>query len=77
MTELVIRGGTVVDGTGGPAVRADVRVRDGIVVEVGPNLRGGEELDASGCVVAPGFLDIHTHYDPQVLWDRWLTPSSY
>jgi N-acyl-D-aspartate/D-glutamate deacylase len=77
VAELVVRGGTVVDGTGAPARRADVRVRDGVVVEIGEGLRGETELDASGCVVAPGFLDLHTHYDPQVLWDPWLTPSSH
>jgi N-acyl-D-aspartate/D-glutamate deacylase len=77
MTELVIRGGTVIDGTGRAAQRADVRIRDGLVVEVADGLRGDVVLDASGCVVAPGFLDLHTHYDPQVLWDPWLTPSSY
>jgi N-acyl-D-aspartate/D-glutamate deacylase len=77
VTELVVRGGTVVDGTGAAPRRADVRVRDGVIVEVGPGLRGGDELDASGCLVAPGFLDLHTHYDPQVLWDPWLTPSSH
>jgi N-acyl-D-amino-acid deacylase len=77
VAELVIRGGTVVDGTGRPARRADVRVHDGLVVEVAEGLRGDTELDASGCVVAPGFLDLHTHYDPQVLWDPWLTPSSH
>ncbi|HEX7094580.1 MAG TPA: amidohydrolase family protein, partial [Acidimicrobiales bacterium] len=80
MAELVIRGGTVVDGSGAPARRADVRVRDGVIVAVGPDVAsdavGADVLDASGCIVAPGFIDIHTHYDPQALWDRWLTPSS-
>jgi N-acyl-D-amino-acid deacylase len=75
--ECVIRGGTVVDGTGRQPRRADVRIRDGVVVEVGDVGRGGDDLDASGCLVAPGFLDLHTHYDPQVLWDPWLTPSSH
>jgi N-acyl-D-amino-acid deacylase len=77
MTELVVRGGTVVDGTGAPPRRADVRVRDGVIVDVGVGLRGDDEIDASGCLVTPGFLDLHTHYDPQVLWDPWLTPSSH
>jgi N-acyl-D-amino-acid deacylase len=77
VSELVIRGGTVLDGSGRPARPADVRVRDGVVVEVAPGLHGDDELDASGCIVAPGFLDLHTHYDPQVLWDPWLTPSSH
>ena len=74
---LVIRGGTVVDGTGSPGRRADVAVEDGRIVAVGEGLRGGEELDAGGQVVAPGFVDIHTHYDAQVFWDPDLTPSSH
>ena len=75
--EIVIRGGTVVDGSGAPGRAADVAVADGVITEVGPNLRGERELDASGCVVAPGFIDIHTHYDAQVFWDPALRPSSY
>jgi N-acyl-D-amino-acid deacylase len=74
---VVIRGGTVVDGTGAPGVRADVAVRDGRVDAIGPNLRGDRTLDATGHVVAPGFIDIHTHYDAQVFWDPALTPSCY
>ncbi|HTZ10161.1 MAG TPA: amidohydrolase family protein [Acidimicrobiales bacterium] len=74
---IVIRGGSLVDGTGAPARPADVAVEDGRIVAVGPGLRGGRELDASGQVVAPGFVDIHTHYDAQVFWDPWLTPSAY
>jgi N-acyl-D-aspartate/D-glutamate deacylase len=76
MADLVIRGGTVVDGSGTPGVVADVAVTDGVIREIGPHLRGDHELDASGCVVAPGFIDIHTHYDAQVFWDPRLRPSS-
>jgi N-acyl-D-aspartate/D-glutamate deacylase len=75
--DLVIRGGTVVDGTGAPGRVADVAVSGGRIAEIGPGLSGGRELDASGCVVAPGFIDIHTHYDAQVFWDPALTPSSW
>ena len=74
---LVIKGGTVVDGTGEAPRRADVAVADGRIVEIGDNLRGDRTLDADGCVVAPGFIDIHTHYDAQVFWDPALTPSCY
>jgi len=74
--EIVIRGGTVVDGSGAPGRVADVAVTDGVIREIGPDLRGEHELDASGCVVAPGFIDIHTHYDAQVFWDPALRPSS-
>src|SRR5262249_49954764 len=74
--DLVIRGGTVFDGTGAPGCAADVAISGGVIREVGPKLRGKRELDASGCAVAPGFIDIHTHYDAQVFWDPALRPSS-
>jgi N-acyl-D-amino-acid deacylase len=74
---LLIRGGDVIDGTGAPRVRADVRVRDGRIVEVGPDLatNGEPEFDATGAVVAPGFIDTHAHTDPQVFWDPRLDPD--
>jgi N-acyl-D-aspartate/D-glutamate deacylase len=75
--DIVIRGGTVVDGTGAPGREADVAVAGGRIVEVGTGLSGRRSLDASGRVVAPGFIDIHTHYDAQVFWDAALTPSSH
>jgi N-acyl-D-aspartate/D-glutamate deacylase len=74
---MLIRGGDVVDGTGAPATRADVRVRGGRIVEVGPQLApdGEPEIDASGAIVAPGFIDTHAHTDPQVFWDPLLDPE--
>jgi N-acyl-D-aspartate/D-glutamate deacylase len=78
MHELVIRGGTVVDGTGAPSVTADVAVDGGRITAVGQvDERGERELDADGLVVAPGWVDIHTHYDGQVTWDPEVTPSSW
>ncbi len=77
VADLVVTGGWVVDGTGGPRVRADVAVTGGRVTEVGPGLEGRERLDADGLVVAPGFIDIHTHYDAQVFFEPALTPSSH
>ncbi len=75
--EVLLRGGEVLDGTGAPAVRADVRVRDGHIVEVAPDLRpdGESVVDASGAFVAPGFIDSHAHTDPQVFWDPTLDPE--
>ena len=75
--DLVIKGGTVIDGTGAPGFAGDVAVRDGRIAEVGEGLDGRRVLDAGGHVIAPGFIDIHTHYDAQVFWDPGLTPSSF
>jgi N-acyl-D-aspartate/D-glutamate deacylase len=75
--DLVIRGGTIVDGTGGPAFEADVGIGDGRVLAVGKiSGHAAEELDAHGRIVTPGFVDIHTHYDGQVTWESRLRPSS-
>ncbi len=78
MFDVLIRGGSVVDGTGAPAFTADVGVRDGRIVEVG-KLSGPAKrsIDASGLLVAPGWVDIHTHYDGQATWDPYMTPSSW
>jgi N-acyl-D-aspartate/D-glutamate deacylase len=75
--DLVIRGGTVVDGTGAPGRRADVAVTDGVISDIGDGLDADREIDASGQIVSPGFIDIHSHYDAQVFWDPALTPSSF
>ena len=75
--DIVIRGGVVVDGTGEPGREADIAITGDRISEIGSGLSGKVELDASGQVVAPGFIDIHTHYDAQVFWDPALTPSCY
>ena len=78
MHELVIRGATVVDGTGDAPRVADVAVNDGVIVAVGTvDAEGAEELDATGLVATPGFVDIHTHYDGQVTWDPTLSPTGW
>ena len=76
--DLVIRNGTVVDGTGAPARRADVAIEGGRIVAVGDDVAPGRrELDAEGLLVTPGFVDPHTHYDGQATWDPLLAPSSH
>jgi N-acyl-D-amino-acid deacylase len=81
VAELVIRNGLVVDGTGAPPVVGDVAVDGGRIVAIGPagtvDARGEREIDAEGHVVAPGWVDVHTHYDGQATWDPQLTPSSW
>ena len=78
MHDLVIRGGTVVDGTGAPRLVADVAVDGGVITAVGHiSAQGREEIDATGKIVAPGFVDIHTHYDGQATWDSEMAPSSW
>jgi len=78
MHDLVIRGGTIVDGTGGPTRTGDIAVDDGVITQVGEVAGAGtREIDADGAVVAPGWVDVHTHYDGQVTWDPEVTPSSW
>src|SRR5215510_13856840 len=75
--DLIVRGGTVADGTGAATRTADVGIRDGRIVEVGRvSGSAGREIDADGALVAPGWVDVHTHYDGQAVWDPQLAPSS-
>lgn len=76
--DLIIRNGTIVDGTGAPRFTGDVAVKNGLIAAVG-KVQGdsAEEIDAAGKVVTPGFVDIHTHYDGQATWDQEMAPSSW
>jgi N-acyl-D-aspartate/D-glutamate deacylase len=75
--DLVIRGGTIADGSGGNLFEADIAVQDGRISEVGKiGGKGREEIDARGKLVTPGFVDVHTHYDGQVTWSQDISPSS-
>ena len=78
MFDLLIRNGTVVDGTGSDRFVADVAIADGVIAAVGPDLDGDarETIDATGLLVTPGFVDVHTHYDGQATWDETLEPTS-
>jgi N-acyl-D-aspartate/D-glutamate deacylase len=76
--DLLIKNGTVIDGTGAPRRQADVAVLDGKIAEIGKIKEGASKvIDAAGCVVAPGFIDPHTHYDAQICWDPAISPSSW
>ncbi len=78
MHDLVIRGGKIIDGTGTPPFQGDVAVDDGKIVQVGGRADAGKrEIAAEGAIVTPGFVDIHTHYDAQISWDPYLSPSSW
>ena len=73
--DLVIRGGTIVDGTDIPCFRADLAVKDGRIAKFSGRIpaAGAKEIDASGCIVAPGAVDLHTHYDAQLNWDPYAS----
>ena len=77
--DVVIRGGTIVDGTGIPRYRGDLAIRDGRVARISGRIPAGaaKEIDASGCIVAPGAIDLHTHYDAQLNWDPYATLSGW
>ena len=76
MFDLVIRGGTVIDGTGATGFTADIAVKDGAIAEIGQVTGASREtIDADGAIVTPGFIDVHTHYDGQFLWHERLDPS--
>ena len=76
--DLVIRSGSVIDGTGQPAFTADVAITDGKIIEVGKvSGHGAQEVSADGALVTPGFVDIHTHYDGQATWSNRMSPSSH
>ena len=77
--DTIIRGGTVIDGMRMPRYQADVGIKDGRIAAIG-RLRphdGVTVLDANGLIVAPGFIDLHTHYDAQVFWDPYCSPSGW
>ena len=76
MHDLVIRGGSLIDGTGAEARIADVAIDGGVVTAVGNiTAKGKREIDAAGLLVTPGWVDIHTHYDGQATWDPVLAPA--
>ena len=78
MLDVLIKGGTIVDGSGQPARKGDIGIRDGRIAAIGTISEAAREtIDATGKIVSPGFVDVHTHYDAQVFWDGTLSPSPY
>ncbi|PXA82875.1 aminoacylase [Nostoc sp. 3335mG] len=78
--DLVIKGGTIIDGLQTPRYKGDIAIRDGEIVEIGSNIAtddADEVVDAKGRIVAPGVVDLHTHYDSQIFWDPWCTMSGW
>ena len=77
MYDLVLKGGSILDGTGSPSFVADIGIVGKTIAAVGPGLSGAKEIDVTGQLITPGFVDVHTHYDGQVTWDPYLSPSSW
>ena len=79
MYDMVIKGGTIIDGTGAPAFKGDVAIQNGKIAEVSETIEAPakEVVDASGLLVTPGFVDMHTHYDAQATWDPYVSPSGW
>ena len=78
MHELKIVNASIVDGSGTPAYPGELAIRDGRIVDVGSSVGNTAQIiDANGLVLAPGFVDVHTHYDAQIFWDKTLSPSCY
>ena len=76
--DLVIRRGRIVDGTRMPAFVGDIAIKDGLIAEIGDvQGKGSKEIDGTGLVVAPGFIDVHTHYDAQLNWDPYASQSCW
>ena len=77
--DVHIKNGTIVDGTRAPRFRGDLWIKDGLIVQIGGRAEGVAEevIDAAGCIVAPGFIDLHTHYDAQIRWDPYCSISSW
>ena len=77
--DLVIRGGTIVDGTGIPKYKGDVAIKNGRISKISGNIKpgGAKEIDANGCILGPGAIDLHTHYDAQLNWDPYATLSGW
>ena len=80
ISDLIIRNGKIIDGSGGPEILSDILIKDGKIKKIGKissSINVKKEIDANGFIVTPGFVDIHTHYDGQATWDNFLSPSSW